>query len=535
MTHARVLYQMVRADFLERVRRTSFLLALGFSLFLAYAVYTGEVALQLDDYRGVANSAWLGSVIGLVASVWVSLIGFYIVKNAVERDRQTRVGQILASTPLSKAFYTLGKALSNFVVLGAMVLVLALAAVVIQLFGRDSRGMDLLTLLTPILLFGMSAVALSAALAVLFETVPGLRGGVGNVVYFFVWMALILLGVPPALPKAQSPYWAPIVDYTGIGTLMGQMQRQLHAIDPLYKGGSSFSVGGLNPPTKTFLWNGLDWNAATLLGRVAPVVAALLLALLAALFFDRFDPARARLRGAKKAAKSKSVVADALPSNAAAQLAIASAAQLTPLAKSGGRNRLPALIAAEVRLMLKGKRMWWYVIAAGLWVGCAASPLEVARAGVLPFAWIWPLLLWSAMGTRENQFTTGALVFSAPNAVPRQLIASYAAGVIVAAATGGGVAIRMLVAADLAGLGAWGAAVLFIPALALVLGAWSGGGKAFEALYTAWWYVGPLHHIRGVDFMGTMAGSSTAAGYAAAALLLVCVAYAGRKHKLALA
>src|SRR4051812_3940824 len=103
MMHAPVLYQMMRADFLERVRRTSFLLALGFALFLAYAVYAGEVALQLDDYSGVANSAWIGCVIGLVASVWIPLVGFYIVKNSIERDRQTRVGQILASTPMSKA------------------------------------------------------------------------------------------------------------------------------------------------------------------------------------------------------------------------------------------------------------------------------------------------------------------------------------------------------------------------------------------------------------------------------------------------
>jgi len=185
--------------------------------------------------------------------------------------------------------------------------------------------------------------------------------------------------------------------------------------------------------------------------------------------------------------------------------------------------------------MLKGKRLWWYGIAIGLCVACAASPLEIARADILPFAWIWPLLLWSAMGTRENQFATGSLVFSAPNAVPRQLIANYAAGVMVGAATGAGVAARMLVAADIAGLAAWTAAVLFIPAFALALGVWSGNGKAFEALYTGLWYLGPLHHIRGVDFMGTTAGSSTAAGYAAVALLLVCVAFAGRKYKLALA
>jgi hypothetical protein len=54
-------------------------------------------------------------------------------------------------------------------------------------------------------------------------------------------------------------------------------------------------------------------------------------------------------------------------------------------------------------------------------------------------------------------------------------------------------------------------------------------------LYTAWWYVGPLHHIRGLDFMGTTAASSTALGYSAAALGLVLVAYAGRRTKLAYA
>jgi len=534
MMHARVLYQMMRADFLERVRRTSFLLALGFSLFLAYAVYTGQVTLVLEDYRGVANSAWLGSVIALVASVWVSLVGFYIVKNAVERDRQTRVGQILAATPLSKAFYTLGKTLSNFAVLAAMVLVLALAAVVIQAFGRDSRGLDLGALLLPILLFGLSAVALSAALAVLFETMPGLKGGVGNVVYFFLWIGLIILGEPSVVPGARVSHWAPLVDYTGLGTLMSQMQRQLHALDPLYRGDASFNVGPLHPTTKTFLWNGVDWTAPALLGRLMPVVAALLLALLGAIFFDRFDPARGGLGRTPKPSKAKKGSVETNVDGAMRE-AIPSAANLTALEHSGTRSRMIALIEAELRLMLKGKRLWWYAIAAGLAIGCAATPLEVGRSGVLPFAWIWPLLLWSAMGTRENQFATGSLVFSAPNAVPRQLIASYAAGVMVAAATGAGVAVRLIVAADIAGLGAWGAAVLFIPALALALGVWSGGGKAFEALYTGWWYIGPLHHIRGLDFMGTTAGSSTGAAYAAAALLLVCIAFAGRKYRLALA
>src|ERR1019366_3570535 len=195
MSHARVLYHMVRADFLERVRRYSFLLTLAFSLYLGYAVYAGQISLRVNEYRGIENSAWLGTVIGMVASMFLTLVGFYIVKNSIQRDRQTRVGQILATTPISKSFYTVGKALSNFAVLAAMVLVLALAAVVIQLVRHEDLHVDLLALLAPVLILGLTAVAVTAALAVLFESLPLLRGGIGNVLFFFLWAAMISVGV----------------------------------------------------------------------------------------------------------------------------------------------------------------------------------------------------------------------------------------------------------------------------------------------------------------------------------------------------
>src|SRR5664279_3034877 len=134
-----ILYHMVRADFLERVRRYSFLFSLTFSIYLGYAVYSGQVRLQLGDYRGVSNSAWLGSVITLLATTFLTLVGFYIVKNTIQRDRETRVGQILATTPMSKSFYTISKTISNFAVLAAMVFILVLAAIAIQLIQGDGH------------------------------------------------------------------------------------------------------------------------------------------------------------------------------------------------------------------------------------------------------------------------------------------------------------------------------------------------------------------------------------------------------------
>src|SRR5271170_8076885 len=87
-------------DFLERVRRYSFLVILAGALWMAYGVIAEKVAIVVGDgYRGVYNSAWIGMLMAINCSTFLSLCGFYVVKNSVERDSQTRVGRILAATP----------------------------------------------------------------------------------------------------------------------------------------------------------------------------------------------------------------------------------------------------------------------------------------------------------------------------------------------------------------------------------------------------------------------------------------------------
>jgi hypothetical protein len=524
---------MVRADFLERVRRYSFLLTLGFAVYLGYAVYAGQVTLRLDKYSGIVNSAWLGAVLGLVSTVWLTLIGFYIVKNAIQRDRQTRVGQILATTPMSKSFYTLSKMLSNFAVLASMVLILALAAVVIQLLHGEDAHIDLFALLSPILILGLSAAAVCAAIAVLFESLPILRGGIGNVVYFFLWMFMLSMSVTAMVPSHPVSWLHGLGDYTGIAAVMGQMHAAVLKIDPHYTGASSFGIGPMNAGATKFLWTGVRWSAGILAARLMWVGVAVALALLAAVFFDRFDPARGGWRSEQKEKPSKKPLAGELALPQAAETGLreparASAAHLTTFTRTGPQMRFFALVVAELRLMLRGHGWWWYAGAAGLFIGCVASSLDDARSGFIAAAWLWPILVWSQMGTRESQFSTGALIFSAPGAVPRQLLATYAAGVLVAMLTGGGLALHLLFTGDFAALGAWAAGAFFIPALALGLGATTGTRKAFEAIYTMWWYVGPLHHIPQADFMGTTAASSTPLRFLLFAVVLVVLAYSWR-------
>jgi len=519
MNSARLLYHMVRADFLERVRRYSFLLTLAGALYMAWGVATEKVWIVVGNgYRGVYNSAWIGMLMTICCSTFLSLVGFYIVKNSVQRDTETRVGQILAATPMRKDFYTVAKTLSNFAVLACMVVILMLAAVAMQLMLAEAHSFSLWKLWSPFILLALPAMLLTSAVAVLFETLPVLRGGVGNVIYFFAWTGMLGLGATG------------FDDPSGLQLLYRSSRQTLQAIDSSNRNDFGFrlTIGGEHA-IRTFSWNGLDWTTNILLMRLVWIGAAVGIALLASLFFHRFDPARAVV---KKFRKATSLSAPSPEERSAGAATSTSSAHLTPLVRTAPSSRWKQMVTSELRLMLKGQRWWWFAGAAGLLIGQFAAPDPGTRSGFLVAAWIWPILLWSQMGCREARHGTSALLFSSERSLSRQLPALWAAGVIVALGTGAGVGIRLLLSGDAHSLAAWLAGALFIPSLALTLGIWSGGSRAFEALYTIWWYMGPAHQIPGLDFMGTTPASSSPVPYAIAAVVLLSFAYLRRRSRL---
>ena len=523
-----VVYAIARADFLERVRRYSYLITLLFAVYLGYAAGTGRISLRLDHYRGVYTSAWIGAMVSLVATTFVPLVGFYIVKNAVDRDRQTRVGEILAGTPLTKVSYLLGKFLSNFAVLVSMVVVLALAAVAMQFLAAEDRTFQVRALLSPFLFLALPAMAMTAAMALLFETFSFLRGGFGNVLWFFLWTFGITLPVVTGLPQ---------LDPSGIWVVHESMVPAARAGIPGYVDTFSLSVAAKSVRVATgFHWNGVEWTAGVVTQRLAWTALAFALVLCGALFFDRFDPASSRRRsGARPRSEGAATPAGAALESATARPHIATSTHLTPLASGALHSGAWRLLVAELQLALKGYRWWWYAVAGGLLIAQFAAPLDVSRGPLLAVAWIWPILVWSALGTREARFGTEQLLFSCARILPRQFPAAWIAGILVAALTGLGAAVRLALAGQSAGLLAWAAGVLFIPSLALALGVWSGTSKFFEGLYTALWYLGPINRAPGLDFTGSANGPQAgryALLYLGVAATLVAAAFFRRARQL---
>lgn len=515
MNQARIIYHLARADFLERVRRYSFLVMLGAVVFLGYQAAVGNIGVQLGDYRGEFNSAWVGSMMAIIASFFLGWFGFYLVKGSLARDRETGVGQIMATTPLSRPLYTLGKWLSNFAVFISMVAILAIIGIAIQLFAGESKQFDLFTLVAPFIYIALPMLALTAALAVLFETIGFLQGGFGNMLYFFLFGLIISLSVTSG--KAN-----PALDPLGFHILSESMGEAAKAAFPDYSGG--FVLGSTGTPILgTFPWSGVTWTYNIVFTRLIFLAFGIILALASSILFDRFDTSR------RKPGRMKASASPATPEPATVKLALPTV-QLTPITAPLKRFAFPRLIILELKLLFKGQRWWWLVGAGGLFIASLLNTSENVRSFILPITWLWPVLIWSGLGNREMRHNVGQMVFSSASPLTRQLPATWLAGFLVTMATGAGAAINFMITGDNASLLIWLSAALFITSLALAMGIWSKSQKLFEVLHVSMWYLA-MNKLDVVDFFG--ANSDGRIGFFIPfSLALIIFAFIGRARQL---
>ena len=162
-------------------------------------------------------------------------------------------------------------------------------------------------------------------------------------------------------------------------------------------------------------------------------------------------------------------------------------------------------------------------------------PVPVAATPLLLLVWIWPILVWSRLGTQQHENGVEPLLGAYPRA-RRRLLAEWAAGVGFTALVGLGPVLRLAMAADWPGVAAWVGGAFFIPSLALVLGLVSRTSRFFQALYLPLWFL-VVNGVAAGDYLGAVrvdgqpAGPSPLlVGGASLVLLSVGVAVATARH-----
>lgn len=418
---------ILRADLLQRLRSPRYwivMFALGAFMWRCLPPFEADYMTVVfgDAIRGRYSSAWVGMCVALIYSPLLSLAGFYLVRGTVTRDLETRSWQLLVTTTMSRPAYLIAKWLSHLTVFGGVLLVGLAFALALQLIRGEDTRVDLLELVKPVLLITMPSLALTAALAVWFDLVPWLRRSAGNVVFFMVFVALVSIGISQAtrVPDAPPAFPGDLHGLTGAEydmahnwpaarpALAAEAKRRLaeaakktprderQSDDAAKAESPGLSVGTLvlegKRPTLVD-WSHWNVNRNTLLARAFWLGIAIVTLLAATPFLDRF----AAHTGAAKANQFRG----------------ASLRWLEWILKPLQRGTRGALLAAELRLVLRSRRWWWWLSMAIAFIVQLAAPEQGLVIGILA-GWVLCLDVFSRVILREHDTGTAALVFTAP-------------------------------------------------------------------------------------------------------------------------
>lgn len=495
-----IIWQVALADYRERTRRYPFLVALLFCAWLSSTIYTDKTQVTLGANFGYFNSAWSTAVIAVLANMVLSLVGFFLVKNTIECDEQSRVGPLLATTSLASRDYLFGKCLSNFMYLMSLAMAFLVSVPFLQHHRGPQYPMQPLTMVGEFLLLVAPLTAFIGALAVVWESIPLLKRGLGNVLYVIIWMTILL----NSAGRESLP-----TDLFGFVQFMRSTQSAEIAQGLKLTRDFELSIGHRESVNVgRFLWNGFSWNAASLLWRVEWFLVAVILCLVALYWFKRFDPdyartaAQGRWHSLRSRFRRKKV--DSVPATEnkwkAVVLPQMFRARYSQVERYAEHFQFVTILLAELRLMLRGVPKAAYVLVAMINFVALVTPRS-DKLNLLPLLWLLPVLLWSQMGTREQRNNTAALLFSAPHSFLRQLPALWCAGVMVSLFSAIGMIMRVVLTGDCHLLASCIGGAVFIPSLALACGVWANTPRLFEALYVGLWYLA-LNGAAFADYMG---------------------------------
>lgn len=403
------------ADLRERTRSLRFWAMLAVMVAVIWMCFPtptdGYLILAIGgEERGIYSSAWIGLVLSMAYSILLGLGGFYLVRGTLARDFETRVWQLLVSTPMTRSGYLLAKWASHMVVLLLIAGVGLLVGMVAQWVRAEDRSYDLIELIKPTLLLAVPGMAVTAMFAIWFDLLPWLRRTAGNVLFFFVWVFLIAGSLSQFESKdhqALRDNWRS--DPNGLTVVA----REFNRVRELHTGkeqGFGFNIGSPRSKHGPVLvpWTSFEPRAADVFGRLLWLLFAMAGAVAGA---PLLDWAATRTTGKEKA-----------HSQAGAQLR-----WLDRLLAPFARHPLTLLASAETKLALRQRRWWWWLLALVAFGLQAFGSDEGLGIGLL-IAWMLPLDLLARSILREADHGTGALMYTASGIVGRLLAARFLSG-----------------------------------------------------------------------------------------------------------
>lgn len=479
------LVTLIKYDYLQRIRSYTFLITLCASIAIGYTFVPSPNAnystIRIAEYVGEYNSAWFGYVTAIMTSLFLSLIGFYLVNGTIRTDGQTKVGQIFASTKVTNFKYLFIKVITNFFVLLTLTAVIFVMSLVLFFMYNDGFEFEIMAFIKPYVFISLPALFFISVLAVLFEVVFGRFTVLQNVLFFFCFCALSFY-----TPKTQLEYG---LDVFGQKIVVHHLEEKVKEIKGIQETGEltiGYIISSKERPKK-FEFNGFDFPSSFIISRFIWLGLGFVLILGIASFFHRFDTKeKIQLRKPIKIVQHQSVIRDINVNN---------------LPKTDMNFSLLPIIKIELLLLFrKGKKWLWLVNALGMILMVSLS-LRIAHQMVLPILWFIQVHRLSDITVKEVNHNMQYLTFSSLAPLKRLLGSQLISAIIVMLTVALPLVVRYAVLGDLQSAIVIVLGGIFLVLLSAIMGLISKGKKLFEVVFFLVTYAN-INAIPFLDYFG---------------------------------
>lgn len=476
---------LIKLDYLQRTRSYAFLITLCITLAIAYtfvpepnAIYS---TISIGGYVGYYNSAWFGYVTAIMTSVNLSLIGFYLINSGIKTDFTTKVGQIVASTPISNFNYLFAKVASNFLILLTIVLTVLIMSILLFFWYNEGFSFELQQHILPYLLTAVPAMFIISVIAVVFEVFLGRYSVVQNILFFFLFSFMVGNTTLDTTSYAMDPLGSKIV--------LEQMEMQVREITKSNtKVGLNIGYSTRDVATeKKFTFNGIDFPSSFVLSRLIWMLLGLGCIAGSALVFHRFNLKERKFKRKAHTPMSKPLLLKEV--------------NLSTLPKPQTNYGIFPLLKTEFLLLFRKGKKWLWVLNIGGMILLAVLPLKLAHQIVLPILWFLQVGRLSDLTTKESTNNVHYLSFASYKPISRLLVSQLMSAIILMLVLAFPLLVRLGLSFNLIGALTIALGGIFIVLFAAVLGILSKGKKLFEVLFFMVTYAN-INSIPFADYFG---------------------------------
>lgn len=501
---------------MQRTRSSAFLITLCASLAIAYTFVPEPNAsystIRIADYVGYYNSAWFGYVTAIMTSLFLSLIGFYLVNSSIDNDVHTKVGQIIASTSISNFKYLFTKVLSNFLVLLTIATMVFIMSILLFFLYNDGFSFELIQFVKPYVIIVIPSLFLISALAIIFEIFFGKYSVLQNIGFFFVFSTLMVF-----TPKSEEQF---SLDIFGSKIIMHQLEQTVRKISNTSENVDitiGYVLANVEKVNK-FEFNGVDFPTSFIISRIVWIAFGVLLIFIISHFFHRFNLKERQsikevYKQINKSLLLKEINLSALP---------------IPQINYG----IFPLLKTEYLLLFRKEKKWlWLLNIIGMLL-LATLPLKIAHQMVLPILWFLQVSRLSDLTTKETTNNVHYFAFTSYKPISRLLIAQLMSAIILILLLALPLLVRFGFTFNFLAVSKIILGSIFIVVFAAMLGIVSKGKKLFEVLFFMITYA----NINGVPFADYFGGFEHHQLYVTN-LVIIIIFFGGisvfvRKHQL---